>query len=163
MELLLALREPGFEFSGNESRWDDVLAEAVHTLEPDVLSRMRKLGLPAPDELHKIIKLNGDPIAEADLFYEPKIVSSLTARSTTPTTSRSLTSRSERSWRPAATTSSWFATTTSTLAWRSSQTDWMSLFPDDLGAWIRASIEIKSRLAGISQMGRAGIEPATLD
>lgn len=35
---------------------------------------MRKLGLPAPDELHKIIKVNGDPIAEADLFYEPKIV-----------------------------------------------------------------------------------------
>jgi hypothetical protein len=73
-EMLLALRELEFEFSGDESRWDDIFAAADHSLEPDVLHRMHKLGLPAPDELHKVIKLNGDPIAEADLFYEPKIV-----------------------------------------------------------------------------------------
>jgi MrfA Zn-binding domain len=73
-DLLLGLRAPAYEFSGDESRWEDLVNDAVGSLEPEVLSRIRKLGLPAPSELHKTIHVNGDPIAEADLFYEPKTV-----------------------------------------------------------------------------------------
>jgi len=73
-DLLLGLRTPSYEFAGGESRWEDLVGEAVRSLEPEVLTRLRRLGLPAPDELHKTIHVNGEPIAEADLFYGPKVV-----------------------------------------------------------------------------------------
>jgi hypothetical protein len=73
-DLLLGLRTPSYEFAGGESRWEDLVDDAVRSLEPEVLTRIRRLGLPAPDELHKTIHVNGEPIAEADLFYEPKVV-----------------------------------------------------------------------------------------
>jgi hypothetical protein len=72
--LLLGLRETSYATTSDEGRWSDLEAAAVKSLELEVLTKMRKLGFPAPDELHEIIRFNGDPIAEADIFYHPKLV-----------------------------------------------------------------------------------------
>lgn len=47
--------------------------EKTTTLEEEVLTRLFNRGLPIPNEIHKVISYNNEPIAEADLFYEPRL------------------------------------------------------------------------------------------
>jgi superfamily II DNA/RNA helicase len=46
---------------------------AVSTLEKKVLQILKGQGIRLPTEMHKIVSKDGMPIAEADLYYEPKI------------------------------------------------------------------------------------------
>jgi very-short-patch-repair endonuclease len=49
------------------------MQQAVSNLEKTVLRLIKEQGLKLPVEMHKIISKDGEPIAEADLYYEPKI------------------------------------------------------------------------------------------
>jgi hypothetical protein len=42
-------------------------------LEKTVLSLIKEQGVKLPVEMHKVVSKDGEPIAEADLYYEPKI------------------------------------------------------------------------------------------
>jgi len=53
--------------------FDDFLSKAKSSLEKEVLKLIRQEGIKPPKEMHRIITKDGEPIAEADLFYEPKI------------------------------------------------------------------------------------------
>lgn len=53
--------------------FDLYMQQAVSSLEKNVLRLIKHQGLKLPIEMHKIISKDGEPIAEADLFYEPKI------------------------------------------------------------------------------------------
>jgi hypothetical protein len=48
--------------------------DAASSLELFVLRELKNRGLPMPSQLHKIISRDGDLIAEADFYYDPKIV-----------------------------------------------------------------------------------------
>jgi hypothetical protein len=53
--------------------FDIYMQQAVSNLEKTVLRLIKEQGLKLPVEMHKIISKDGEPIAEADLYYEPKI------------------------------------------------------------------------------------------
>lgn len=53
--------------------FDEYMNRAASTLEKTVLRLLNDQGVRMPNELHKIISKDGEPIAEADLYYEPKI------------------------------------------------------------------------------------------
>jgi ATP-dependent helicase YprA (DUF1998 family) len=58
----------------NAILYEEYLDDSKTTsLEEEVLTRMFNRGLPMPDELHKIIYHNSEPIVEADLFFNPKL------------------------------------------------------------------------------------------
>ena len=47
--------------------------EKTSSLEEEILTRMFNRGLPMPDEIHKVIFHNNEPIVEADFFFEPRL------------------------------------------------------------------------------------------
>jgi ribosomal protein S27E len=53
--------------------FDDYMRQAVSSLEKSVICLLKEQGIKLPVELHKIVSKDGEPIAEADLYYEPKI------------------------------------------------------------------------------------------
>lgn len=53
--------------------FDIYMNQAVSGLEKSVLRIIKEQGLKLPIEMHKIISKDGEPIAEADLYHEPKI------------------------------------------------------------------------------------------
>jgi hypothetical protein len=53
--------------------FDIYMNQAVSGLEKSVLRIIKEQGLKLPVEMHRIISKDGEPIAEADLYYEPKI------------------------------------------------------------------------------------------
>lgn len=53
--------------------FDIYMHQAVSSLEKTVLRLLKEQGIKLPVEMHKIISKDGEPIAEADLYYEPKI------------------------------------------------------------------------------------------
>jgi len=53
--------------------FDIYMQQAVSTLEKAVLRLLKEQGLKLPVEMHKVVSKDGEPIAEADLYYEPKI------------------------------------------------------------------------------------------
>ena len=69
IELLLAMRGGSYIPTAGDGLSYDGLLEHAQGIERDVLERMRTRGFPAPPEHHHVVKLNGTPIAEADLYY----------------------------------------------------------------------------------------------
>ena len=54
--------------------YEEYLSEdKTSSLEEEVLTRLFNRGLPMPDEIHKVIVHNNEPIVEADLFFEPRL------------------------------------------------------------------------------------------
>ncbi|MEI6137957.1 MAG: DEAD/DEAH box helicase [Mariniphaga sp.] len=53
--------------------FDLYMQQAVSSLEKAVLRLLKEQGIKLPIEMHRIISKDGDPIAEADLYYDPKI------------------------------------------------------------------------------------------
>ena len=53
--------------------FDIYMKQAVSNLEETVLRLLKEKGIKLPVEMHKNVSKDGEPIAEADLFYEPKI------------------------------------------------------------------------------------------
>ena len=53
--------------------FDIYMQQAVSSLEKTVLRLLKDQGIALPVEMHKVVSKDGEPIAEADLFYEPKI------------------------------------------------------------------------------------------
>ena len=47
--------------------------EKTSSLEEEILTRMFNRGFPMPDEIHKVIVHNNEPIVEADFFFEPRL------------------------------------------------------------------------------------------
>ena len=54
--------------------FDIYIQQAASSLEKTVLRLLKEQGIKLPVEMHKVVSKDGEPIAEADLFYEPKIV-----------------------------------------------------------------------------------------
>jgi hypothetical protein len=54
--------------------FDIYMQQAVSSLEKTVLRLIKEQGVKLPVEMHKVVSKDGEPIAEADLYYEPKIV-----------------------------------------------------------------------------------------
>ena len=73
VSLLQGLRGGSHEFSSDDGGWEEFQREAVG-MEPTVLARLRKRGLPPPDRMHEVIRIDGEPVAEADLVYDPKLL-----------------------------------------------------------------------------------------
>ncbi|AHW62297.1 protein of unknown function [Draconibacterium orientale] len=68
------------KFQAFENDQDDAIlyeeylgSDKTTSLEEEVLTRLYNRGFPMPNELHKIISYDKEPIAEADLFYEPRL------------------------------------------------------------------------------------------
>jgi ATP-dependent helicase YprA (DUF1998 family) len=53
--------------------FDSYMQKAVSSLEKSVLQLIKGSSLKLPNEMHKIVVKDGEPIAESDLYYEPKI------------------------------------------------------------------------------------------
>jgi hypothetical protein len=53
--------------------FDVYLQQAVSSLEKTVLRLLKTQAVKLPLEMHKVVSKDGEPIAEADLYYEPKI------------------------------------------------------------------------------------------
>jgi ribosomal protein S27E len=53
--------------------FDEFMHQADSDLEKLVLSLLKEQKIKLPVELHKIVLKDGEPVAEADLFYDPKI------------------------------------------------------------------------------------------
>jgi superfamily II DNA/RNA helicase len=53
--------------------FDIYIKQAVSSLETKVLRLIKEQGIKLPASMHKVISKDGEPIAEADLYYEPKI------------------------------------------------------------------------------------------
>jgi hypothetical protein len=53
--------------------FDEFMHQAASDLEKLVLSLLKEQKIKLPVELHKIVLKDGEPVAEADLFYDPKI------------------------------------------------------------------------------------------
>ena len=53
--------------------FDIYMNQAVSSLEKTVLRLIKEQGMKLPVEMHKVVSKDGEPIAEADLYYEPKI------------------------------------------------------------------------------------------
>lgn len=53
--------------------FDIYMQQAVSSLEKTVLRLIKEQGIKLPIEMHKVVSKDGEPIAEADLYYEPKI------------------------------------------------------------------------------------------
>jgi superfamily II DNA/RNA helicase len=53
--------------------FDSYMQKAVSSLEKSVLQLIKGSSLKLPTEMHKIVVKDGEPIAESDLYYEPKI------------------------------------------------------------------------------------------
>ncbi len=54
--------------------FDLYMKEAASDLERTVIRMLKDHGIRLPASIHKIISKDGEPIAEADLYYDPKIV-----------------------------------------------------------------------------------------
>lgn len=54
-------------------QFDAYLKMNLTTLETEVLKRLKEQKARIPSEIHKVISKDGEPIAEADFYYEPKI------------------------------------------------------------------------------------------
>ena len=54
--------------------FDIYMKEAASDLERTVIRMLKDQGIRLPVSIHKIISKDGEPIAEADLYYDPKIV-----------------------------------------------------------------------------------------
>jgi len=54
--------------------FDIYMKEAASDLERTVIRMLKDQGIRLPASIHKIISKDGEPIAEADLYYDPKIV-----------------------------------------------------------------------------------------
>ena len=53
--------------------FDIYMHQAVSSLEKTILRLTKEHGIKLPVEMHKVVSKDGEPIAEADLYYEPKI------------------------------------------------------------------------------------------
>lgn len=53
--------------------FDIYMQQAVSSLEKTVLRLLKEQGIKLPVEMHNVVSKDGEPIAEADLYYEPKI------------------------------------------------------------------------------------------
>jgi superfamily II DNA/RNA helicase len=53
--------------------FDIYIKEAASELEVKVIKQLKAQGIKLPAMMHKLISKDGEPIAEADLYYEPKI------------------------------------------------------------------------------------------
>jgi hypothetical protein len=49
------------------------MQQAVSSLEKTVLRSIKEQAVKLPVEMHKVVSKDGEPIAEADLYYDPKI------------------------------------------------------------------------------------------
>lgn len=49
------------------------MQQAASSLEKTVLRLIKEQGIKLPIEIHKVVSKDGELIAEADLYYEPKI------------------------------------------------------------------------------------------
>lgn len=54
-------------------RYDEYLKMDLTSLEREVLLRLKEQNARIPSEIYKVISKDGEPIAEADFYYEPKI------------------------------------------------------------------------------------------
>jgi hypothetical protein len=55
----------------DDDRFAQMLRACVNENERAVLRAIRDAGLPLPDEMHFVIRISGEPVLEADLFYSP--------------------------------------------------------------------------------------------
>jgi hypothetical protein len=69
VELLLAMRGGSYTPNAADGPGYDRLIEHAQGIEREVLEVMRRRGLPAPPEHHRVITLDGSLVAEADLYY----------------------------------------------------------------------------------------------
>ncbi|NJO91530.1 MAG: DUF1998 domain-containing protein [Chloroflexia bacterium] len=53
--------------------FDSFMQQAASTLEKSVFRLIKERGIKLPVELHKVISKDGEPIAEADLYYDNKV------------------------------------------------------------------------------------------
>jgi hypothetical protein len=85
IELLRAMRGSAYTPTAPDALGYDRLIEHSQGIEGEVLEAMRRRGLPAPPEHHRVITVNGSLVAEADLYYPDQriCVMCVTARHTT--------------------------------------------------------------------------------
>ncbi len=54
-------------------QYDAYLKMNLTTLETEVLKRLKEQKVRIPSDIHKVISKDGEPIAEADFYYDPKV------------------------------------------------------------------------------------------
>jgi hypothetical protein len=54
-------------------QYDAYLKMNLTSLETEVLKRLKEQKVRIPSDIHKVISKDGEPIAEADFYYNPKI------------------------------------------------------------------------------------------
>jgi hypothetical protein len=62
------------DHADTSTRLDDLKAQCQSDFERDVLDAIADRGLRLPDAAQKTLTDNGTPIAEADFYYEPRVV-----------------------------------------------------------------------------------------
>ena len=74
-EFLLRLASTSSIISSQDDNvmFDIYMQKAASSLEKSIIRIVKDRGIKMPSEMHKIISKDGEPISEADLYYEPKI------------------------------------------------------------------------------------------